>query len=277
LRHQRCVVQSTALSQPASSESSRAVDRTVPPDYDLSYRDDFWRGREYEDQADRLALRALLPPAGDDLLDLGAGFGRLTDEFNGHRRVTLLDASPGMLAAAGERFGTEPRIRLLLADAAALPFPNASFDTIVAVRLLVHLPDPRPVFDEVRRLLRPSGSFILEFPNRRHALAVARHLARRQSWSPSEAAPHEYLEGHFAHQPAHLRRQLAEAGLIVDRVRAASLFRSNWLKRHLGTATLARFEARLQGPLGPLYLSPSVYFRTRPGDRTTITSGRLGD
>jgi len=269
-------VQSTALPHAAPPEPDGAVDRTDPPDYDLSYRDAFWRSRDYEDRSDRLALRALLPVHGEDLLDVGAGFGRLADEFHGHRRVTLVDASPAMLSAAAERYGGDPRIRLIRGDALALPFPDQSFDTVVAIRLMVHLRDPRPVFDEIRRVLRPGGTFIVEFPNRRHLLAVVRHLARRQSWSPAKAAPHEYLEGHFAHQPARLRRQLGQSGLTVDAVRAASLFRSTWLKRHVDAGTLARIETRLQAPLGPLYLSPSVYFRTRAGDPTTITNGRPG-
>ena len=273
-------MQSTALPQPAPPESNGAVDRTEPlvspPDYDLSYRDDFWPAREYEDRSDRLAIRALLPPTGDDLLDLGAGFGRLADEFGGYRRVSLVDASPAMLQAAAERHAGDPRIRLIRADAAALPFPDQSIDTVVAVRLLVHVRDPRPVFAEVRRVLRPGGTFIVEFPNRRHLLAMARYLAHRQSWTPAGAAPHEYLEDHFAHQPARLRRQLAHAGLTVDAVRAASLFRADWLKRHCGTDRLTRLEVHLQRPLGRLYLSPSVYFRTRTGDATTIWPGRSG-
>src|ERR1035437_4407732 len=52
-----------------------------PPTYDLSYRDAFWASRAYEDLCDRLALRALLPATGEQLLPLGAGFGRLTDEY----------------------------------------------------------------------------------------------------------------------------------------------------------------------------------------------------
>ena len=162
------------------------------------------------------------------------------------------------------------------ADANALPFPDQSFDTIVSIRLLVHFRDPRPAFDEIRRLLRPGGRCILEFPNRQHALARLRHLAGRQDWSPTEADPHEYQEGHFAHQPSTVERQLREAGLQVDAVRAASLLRSAWLKRHVGADLLARIEAPLQRPLGSLYLSPSVYFRAIVADTATIEKGAAG-
>jgi ubiquinone/menaquinone biosynthesis C-methylase UbiE len=240
-------------------------------DYDLSYRDVFWLTRAYEDEADRLAIRALIPRTGNEILDLGAGFGRLTSECLGYRAITLVDTSPTMLSAAAERWSGGDRIRFVRASADALPFPDSSFDAVISVRMLVHVADPRHVFEQVRRVLRPGGSFVVEFPNRRHVLAIARYLARQQTWSPWDPAPHEYLAGHFAHHPARLIRQLGDSGLVVDAVRAASILRSSWLKRHTDLAHLVKLEASLQRPLGPLFPSPSVYLRTRPSDRATIS------
>ena len=56
-----------------------------PPicDYEGSnYRTEFWegRGRNYEDRVERIALERLLPPGGRRMLEVGAGFGRLTNE-----------------------------------------------------------------------------------------------------------------------------------------------------------------------------------------------------
>ena len=48
-------------------------------DYEGSrYRTDFWEGqnREYEDRVERVAMQKLLPPRGERLLEIGAGFGR---------------------------------------------------------------------------------------------------------------------------------------------------------------------------------------------------------
>jgi ubiquinone/menaquinone biosynthesis C-methylase UbiE len=234
-----------------------------PPTYDLSYRDAFWASRAYEDLCDRLALRALLPATGEQLLDVGAGFGRLADEYGGFGHVTLVDASQAMIGAARERIGSDPRFTILQADAAHLPVASASMDVVVAVRLILHVRNPEVVFAEVARVLRPGGLFVLEFPNRRHLLARLRYLARRQAWSPDDPDPHEYREGHYSHQPATVVRQLRGAGLAPASRRAVSLFRSARLKSLVPARSLARLEAPLQAPLGRLAPSPSLYIASR--------------
>jgi len=236
---------------------------TEPPTYDLSYRDAFWASRAYEDLCDRVALRALLPATGQQLLDVGAGFGRLADEYGGFGHVTLVDASPAMIGAARERIGSDPRFTIVQADAGHLPVASASMDVVVAVRLILHVRNPEVVFAEVARVLRPGGLFVLEFPNRRHLLARLRYLARRQAWSPDDPDPHEYREGHYSHQPATVVRQLRGAGLAPASRRAVSLFRSARLKSLVPARSLARLEAPLQAPLGRLAPSPSLYRASR--------------
>ena len=78
-----------------------------PPicDYEGSnYRTEFWeeRGRDYEDRVERIALRRLLPRRGYRLLEIGAGFGRLTNEYDGFDQVVLLDYSLSQLQYAQE-------------------------------------------------------------------------------------------------------------------------------------------------------------------------------
>ena len=237
--------------------------RPEPPVYDLSYRDAFWASRAYEDLCDRAALRALLPRRGDQLLDLGAGFGRLSDEYAAFAHVTLMDASSAMIEAARERVGSDARFSVVQADATSIPLPSGSMDVVVAVRLILHVGDPSAVFAEVARVLRPGGLFVLEFPNRNHLLARLRYGLRRQTWSPGGAESHEYLAGHFSHQPATVERQLREAGLVPVRRRAVSLFRSGRLKRLIPARILAGVEAPLQAPLGLLAPSPSMYVASR--------------
>ena len=174
-----------------------------------------------------------------------------------------------MIEAAREQVGTDPRFTIVQADATQLPVASGSMDVVVAVRLILHVRNPEVVFAEVARVLRPGGLFVLEFPNRRHLLARLRYLARRQDWSPDEADPHEYREGHFSHQPATVVRQLRRAGLAPTSRRAVSLFRSARLKSLVPARHLARIEAPLQAPLGRLAPSPSVYIASRKVGRAT--------
>ncbi len=236
-----------------------------PPQYDLSYRDAFWKTRGYEDRCDRLSLRAMLKGASGTLLDLGAGFGRLADEYGAFDHVTLVDASPVMVSAARERIGPNPRFTIIEAEGASMPIPTGSIDVVVSVRLLLHIQEPGPVFAEIARVLRPGGRLILEFPNRGHLVSRLRYLVRRQDWAPGAPEPHEYLPGHFSHQPARVEEQMRAAGLEPVERRSVSLFRSSALKKRIPAQVLAAVEAPLQRPLGRLAPGPAVYVLARPG------------
>ena len=85
-----------------------------PPvcDYEGSdYQASFWDegGRDYEDQVEVVALRRLLPEAGDILLEIGAGAGRNTPRYQGFKRVVLLDYSRTQLKQAQKRLGQGER------------------------------------------------------------------------------------------------------------------------------------------------------------------------
>jgi ubiquinone/menaquinone biosynthesis C-methylase UbiE len=71
------------------------------------YRTRFWENqdRNYEDRVERIALRRLLPPQGEALIDVGAGFGRLASEFDGYYKVVLFDYSRSLLREAQSRVG----------------------------------------------------------------------------------------------------------------------------------------------------------------------------
>jgi SAM-dependent methyltransferase len=243
--------------------ASLAPNLPGPITYDLSYRDVFWRHRHYEDRCDRIALRALLPASGGRLLDLGAGFGRLLGEYDGWAEVTLLDAAEPLLDAARERSRDDARVRCVRADVSRIPLPSASLDAVVCVRVIHHLSDPGPAFEEIARVLRPGGVLVLEAANRRNLKAVLRWLAGRQSWSPFGPGPVEYLPGHVDHAPADIDRSLAVAGLRVERVRTASLCRVPVIARHLPAGWLAALDGALGGLLGSLGPGPSRWVLAR--------------
>lgn len=109
---------------------------------------------------------ASLMPVGE-AADLGCGPGYLVIELarcapNLH--MTGVDLSDAMLtqAIANARLaGVAHQTDFRTADAAALPFPDASLDLVVSTLSLHHWDDPGLIFNEVARILRPGGAFLL--------------------------------------------------------------------------------------------------------------------
>jgi SAM-dependent methyltransferase len=230
---------------------------------DLGYRDVFWSTRRYEDACDRIALRALLPPGGARLIEVGAGFGRLAAEYAAFDEVVLLDSSEVHVEAARESLAGDPRFEVVLGDALALPYPDGHFSTVVCVRVFHHFADPAPLVAELGRVVRPGGTVVIEYANKRNLKAIARRLLRRQRWSPFDPGSVQYKTFHYDHSPLDVRRALRRAGLKVEAVRAASLFRVPALTNRLPDGALAAVEAHLQGPLGSITPGPSVFLRAR--------------
>ncbi len=100
---------------------------------------------------------------GAAVLDVGCGPGWLWGAANvpAGLALTLVDLSEGMVSEALERVQALGRFRSVAgrpADAQALPFPDASFDTVLACHMLYHVPDPGAALDETIRVLRPGGT-----------------------------------------------------------------------------------------------------------------------
>jgi SAM-dependent methyltransferase len=230
-------------------------------DYEGSnYRTDFWegKGRNYEDRVERIALRRLLPEnGGKRLLEIGAGFGRLTSEYHNYEQVVLLDYSLSQLRYAQEQLGTSGRYIYVAADAYALPFRPGSFDAATIIRVIHHMSDAPAVLRQVRRALVQNGVFILEYANKRNIKALYRYAAGKQTWNPNELDPVEFVELNFDFHPQYIRQQLEAAGFNMNRSIPVSFFRLGALKDTLPTGLLAGLDGLLQ--LSGLHYTPSIF------------------
>jgi ubiquinone/menaquinone biosynthesis C-methylase UbiE len=100
--------------------------------------------------------------AGGDVLEVAVGTGRNLPFYPEDVRLTGVDLSPGMLSIArtrAEELGRE--IDLKEGNAEALPFEDASFDTVVCTLGLCGIPDERTAIGEMYRVLRPGGVLLL--------------------------------------------------------------------------------------------------------------------
>lgn len=105
-------------------------------------------------------LDRLRPAAGERILDIGCGTGRLTSEILARERsvrVTAVDRSAAMLR---EAIRSSPRsIGFVQADAARLPFAT-QFDAVFSTATFHWVPDHPRLFSEIYRLLRPGGRLV---------------------------------------------------------------------------------------------------------------------
>jgi ubiquinone/menaquinone biosynthesis C-methylase UbiE len=242
-------------------------------DYEGSrYRDEFWgQGREYENAAERRALRALLPPGGRRLLEIGAGYGRLADLYTGYDEVYLLDYARTQMEQAQEYLAPgagKERLRRNLAgftyvvgDIYNLPFTDGFFETVVTVRVLHHIADIPTALAEVARVTAGGGVYVLEYANKRNLKAILRYWLGRQP-SPFTLDPWEFVKLNYDFHPAYMEQQLTAAGFAIQEQRAASFFRIGLLKRVVPTRLLAGLDGLLQAPLARLKPAPSVFLRT---------------
>ncbi len=241
----------------------------LPPvcDYEGSdYQQRFWEegGRAYEDGAEAVALRHLLPrQGGERLLEIGAGAGRNTPRYHGYRQIVLLDYSRTQLRQAQARLGRSERYLFVAANAYTLPFADGTFTAATMIRTLHHIAEPPRVLRETRRVLRPGGVFILEFANKRNLKAIVRYLVRAQTWNPFSPEPVEFAPLNFDFHPRQIFAWLDEAGFRVEAIRTVSHFRVGLLKRWVPTRVLVALDALAQ-PTGRWWqLSPSVFLRAR--------------
>ncbi|MEU2626471.1 class I SAM-dependent methyltransferase [Kitasatospora sp. NPDC007106] len=93
--------------------------------------------------------------AGTTVLDVGTGSGTAAAAaVRLGAQVTAVDAEPGMVELAAENVpGADVRHAVL----PELPFPDASFDAVVANFVINHVEDPAAALTELRRVTRPGG------------------------------------------------------------------------------------------------------------------------
>ena len=250
---------------------------TRPPvcDYEGSdYQATFWDrgGRDYEDRVEAIALKRLLPKEGHLMLELGAGAGRNTARYAGFKRIVLLDYSRTQLQQAQQRLGNSERYVYVAADIYRLPFVDSLFDGATMIRTLHHMANAPQALAQVRRVLQPQATFILEYANKLNLKAILRYLLGRQSWSPFALEPVEFAALNFDFHPQEVRNWLAESGFQPNKTLSVSHFRIGILKRFLPTGLLVWLDSLAQWTGALWQLTPSVFVRAQAaGDQPAIT------
>lgn len=251
----------------------------LPPvcDYEGSdYQNSFWEQgeRDYEDRVEAIALGRLLPDGGKLLLEVGAGAGRNTLRYKGFERIVLLDYSRTQLQQAQARLGRGKRFIYVAADIYDLPFAPGLFDAATMIRVLHHMSDAPQALSQVRQVMQPGGTFILEFANKRNLKAILRYFLRRQGWSPYSLASVEFAPLNYDFHPRAVFTWLAKCGFTVQRRLTVSHFRLPQLKRLVPLSFLVACDSLMQLTGNWWQLTPSVFVKTRAvGDSPVAAPG----
>lgn len=245
-----------------------------PPvcDYEGSdYHARFWEGgeRDYEDRVERVALRRLMPLTGSTLIEVGAGYGRLADEYKGYEKVVLFDYSRTLLREAQAQLGDDPRYLYVAGNWYEMPFVEGLFATIVQVRTLHHAANVIAVFRQLHRIAHPQATYVLEFANKRNLKAILRYWTSRQAWSPFTPEPVEFVALNFDFHPRWIRTKLQEGGFEPGRMLTVSHFRMQQIKKLVPVEALVAMDSAAQLTGNLWQLSPSVFVsnqRVGPGE-----------
>ncbi len=103
----------------------------------------------------------LLTEARGEVLEIGGGTGANIPHYRDVERVVLTEPDPFMRAKLRPKLArASVPVEVLDVDAQALPFPDASFDTVVSTLVLCTVPDQHASLKEIRRVLRPGGRLL---------------------------------------------------------------------------------------------------------------------
>jgi ubiquinone/menaquinone biosynthesis C-methylase UbiE len=200
--------------------------------------------------------------AGSEVLELGTGAGLLAVALAGRGlRVEATDVVETMLERTLERViaaGLRDLVSVSAADAEEMPFPDSTFDLVVALGVLPWVHSPLQAACEVRRVLRPTGQAVLTIGNRwrltflidplmNPALAPVRHVAKAilartgHPIQPRAEVPAHLLRG------AEFERLLVEAGLQVVSAETLGFGPVTFLRREvLSVPAGVRLDSLLQ-------------------------------
>lgn len=143
-----------------------------------------------------LLKRSIASKSGLEILDAGCGGGATMKSLGRYGRVLGMEISP-----QAAEYNREQGRRVVLGSVEEMPFPDDSFDLVLALDVIEHVSDDLGALKELFRVLRPGGSLLVTVP------------ALRMLWSE-----HDVANGHYRrYTSGELGRRAKTAGLeVVD-------------------------------------------------------------
>ena len=234
----------------------------------------YWQQRAYEHAAEEIAIRRLLRGRHAVLaVDIGGGYGRLSALLAHYAdRVIVAEPSSRQLEQARLRLHGNAAIEFRKLAADDLQLPAGTVGLALMVRVVHHLPDPAPELAELARILSPEGCAVIQMANYAHIGNRLRYMLRGRKLplkAVNVTAPDNQRPDSVPlvnHNPYTFMRQLAHAGLRVERVLSVSNVRGRRVRRLVPPRLLLAIERQLQAPLGRRFFAPSIFYLVRKAE-----------
>lgn len=241
--------------------------KKVISDYNgYDYKKIFWEDadRKYEDMADRMAIRKLLPKEMENFVDIAGGYGRLADEYIPRSKsATLFDYSQTELDQAKKEYGK--KLNTVQGDIYKLPFKENEFTALLMVRATHHFKDMDKVLAELYRILKPGGVAVIEVANKKTLPRMMRYWRGKTDISPFDRSVANLSDvdkdGFYNYHPKYMEDLFRNTGFKIEKVLSVSNFRSARMKKVFGNKNLIRMEKVAQKALAPVRFAPSIYYR----------------
>ncbi|MBU2036145.1 methyltransferase domain-containing protein [Patescibacteria group bacterium] len=245
--------------------------------YDTYNYPSYWDKREYEHESEIIALKSLLLNIKkiDSILDIGAGYGRLTQTYLYRgKKVILIDPSLKLLSIAKNTFKDNKKIKYIQSQAETLKgkIRPKSVDLAIMIRVIHHLANPEKVFKIVNKLIKPGGYLILEFANKSHGKAVFKEMCKGNLTFLLDIFPKDMRSSKSKrkktipfknYHPDSITKMLTDNGFKIIDKRSVSNIRSTKIKNSIALRNLLKIEQLLQKPLSYLNFGPSIFILAR--------------
>jgi len=239
------------------------------------YKAKFWEGdikRDYEYNSEIIAINKLLNKKGENIIDLGAGFGRLIETYitKYTKEIVLFDYAENLLDEARTVIEQKKykNARTVQGNVYELPFDDKTFSAAISVRVLHHIEDVPRFLKEVNRILQDDAVFILEYANKRNILEIIRFILGKSKMKPFvKEVSRRGEDVYFNFHPLYIQEQAEKAGFVIEDKLSVSNFRSSFLKKAIPLKNLLYMEKLVQKLFAKITFGHSMFLKLRKSGR----------